>query len=235
MGPKSYEHYLSGPVFNGVILIPFVILFKRGWFYSQKMRRVFIMEPLCVSITSTTAIIDPAILIVSFTLISLSWKPASNLSNRADDLVVNLPGIWSNPPWSKDMKRKRNIQRLYLRQYYMYTRSSIEDTAITQPGLYFVVGAFIAVNTAFNLSESTMVITVRLVESNSIPLVPLPPPATNCLSSPHIWNHKVWLPNSTFWVLLKHNCFLRTGKNLNSFFLTFFGFMLLLYLLPFIP
>jgi hypothetical protein len=37
----------------------------------------------------------------------------------------------------------------------MYTRSSIEDTAITPPGLYFVVVAFIAANTSFNLVKET--------------------------------------------------------------------------------
>jgi hypothetical protein len=67
---------------------------------------------------------------------------------------------------------------------YILTNSSIEDTAITPPGLSLLVVALIAVVTSFKRCESTMVITVCLVEGNFILLVPLPPPVIICLSFP---------------------------------------------------
>jgi hypothetical protein len=67
------------------------------------------------------------------------------------------------------------------------------DTAITPPGLSLLVVAFIAAITSFKRRESTIVITVCLVEGSSILPVPLPPPVIIYLSFP---SRVIQLPDS---------------------------------------
>ena len=89
-------------------------------------------------------------------------------------------------------------------------------------GLSLLVVAFIAVITSFKRCESIMVITVCLVEGNSILPVPLPPPVIICLSLPYPLESDSVASRFSFLIADKtRTVFLRIHKYFYSFFHSF--------------